>query len=294
VRYGMTALSLLSENGRVAGVLARDPAGREHEIHAGAGVVMATGGYQGSASSRGPARVGLPRDAPFLGVPTCVGDGHRMTEQAGGDLVNMSFVPRIVMLASALAEDVIAVTPAGERFHDETGPSEYRVRAVEEVGAPVHYLFDEAARRRYADLVDQFPDPLVSAEDLPTLAHRIDSDSSAMVSAVAEWNSAVESGASVDRFGRVIFPPTRQGIRQPPFHAARCRIGAAFTVGGARIDAAGRVLDRAARAPIPGLWAVGDCAGSLNAAAGTGGVHITSALAFGQAAAEAAIASTAP
>jgi succinate dehydrogenase/fumarate reductase flavoprotein subunit len=274
-----------SAGGRMRDVVVRRPDGDAEVITAEIGVVLATGGYQADGELRRRARANMPDEAPFLGVPTCRGDGHRLGETAGAAMVNMSFLPRIVMIGSALAEDAIAVGPDGRRFHDETGPSEDRVRAVERRAGEVHYVFDDAARRRYPDLVAQFPDPVISADSVVGLADRIGVNATALAGTVDQWNTTVGTGAFPDEFGRVIAPPAGGGLETAPFHAARCRLGSAFTVGGVRVDRSARVLTPAG-VPIPGLFAVGDCTGVLNAAAGTGGVHITSALALGQASME--------
>jgi hypothetical protein len=145
-------------------------------------------------------------------------------------------------------------------------------------------VFDDAARQRYPRLVAQFPEPVVSADSVAGLARLVGCDVAGLTATVQEWNSTVESGGIPDATGRVILPPSGKGIVTPPFHSTPCRVGSAFTIGGARIDRGARVLDEGG-APIPGLYAAGDCVGSLNAASGTAGVHITSALVFGQAAA---------
>jgi succinate dehydrogenase/fumarate reductase flavoprotein subunit len=162
------------------------------------------------------------------------------------------------------------------------------VRALRRLAEPAHYVFDDVARGRYARLVDQLPSPLITADTLGELAEGIGCDPAALERTVDEWNRRVDHDDLPDEFGRVIGPPGGIGLTKPPFHASQCAIGCAFTVGGARTDAAGRVLSADGTAVI-GLYAVGDCAGMVTAASGTGGVHITSALAFGTAAAEALI-----
>lgn len=249
------------------------------------GVVLATGGYQAPGPLRDRHAAGLPPSAPHLGVPTCSGDGHVIAAERCIELVNMDFVPRIVMMASALAEDVIAVRADGRRFHDETGPSEDRVRAVSAAGDGTFYIFDDAARARYPELVRQLPATLHTAPTLKGLAAHIGCDARGLRATASAWNARVTSGDLPDEFGRVIAPPSGAGIRRPPYHASACTVGCAFTVGGIRVDARGRALTASGMA-APGLYAAGDVCGSLNAAAGTGGVHITSALALGMAVGE--------
>jgi succinate dehydrogenase/fumarate reductase flavoprotein subunit len=284
VRLGSVVTALASEGGRVTTVTVRDTQGAEQVLRSRLGVVMSTGGYQASPAMREQTRPDLA-DAAFLGVPTCVGAGQRMMPGLGAQLVNMGFLPSIVMIGSALAEDTICVAADGRRHYDETGPSEDRNQYVTHADGPLHYVFDDAAYQRYPKLVGQFPDPVVSADSVAGLARQIGCDPEGLTRTVEAWNSTVESGKIPDSVGRVILPPTGKGIVRPPFHATPCRVGSAFTIGGVRIDRGARVLDPRG-VPIPGLYSAGDCVGSLNAASGTAGVHITSALAFGQAAAE--------
>ena len=51
--------------------------------------------------------------AAFPGLDTNRGDGQLMIEKAGGGLVNMDMVPEVVLIASRLVEDCIAVTEDG-------------------------------------------------------------------------------------------------------------------------------------------------------------------------------------
>ncbi|HVW44884.1 MAG TPA: FAD-dependent oxidoreductase [Amycolatopsis sp.] len=288
---GTTATALGTENGRVAKVTVRDAQGGEQTVHASSGVVVTTGGYQANPAMRKESRADLA-DSAHLGVETCVGAGQQMMARLGAPLTNMGFLPSIVMIGSALAEDTICVAADGRRHYDETGPSEDRNQYVGHAEGPLYYVFDHRAYERYPNLVGQFPEPVLAAGSLAELAGLIGCDGAGRARTVDEWNRTVATGSVPDEVGRVILPPSAQGIVTPPFHATRCRIGSAFTIGGVRIDSGGRVLDAGAK-PIPGLYAAGDCVGSLNASSGTAGVHLTSALAFGQAAAETLVAEAA-
>ena len=94
------------------------------------GVVLATGGYQSNPRLRQRYQPEFVARAPYLGVDTCRGDGHLMGQAVGGDLINMTFVPPLVIVSSSVVEDAIAVNAAGERFHDEAGPYEERVERL--------------------------------------------------------------------------------------------------------------------------------------------------------------------
>jgi len=94
------AEQLVLDAGRVSGVVAR-VAGRRDTFHARVGVVLAAGDY-----ANAPDIIARYRGAEFSAIeginPYALGDGHRLAEQAGGELVNMEitygpelrFVPR--------------------------------------------------------------------------------------------------------------------------------------------------------------------------------------------------------
>ena len=123
---------LVTEAGRVTGILAEDAKGIRRHYAARRGVVLTTGGYQAGAKLRRryqPEHLAL---TPYLGVSTCRGDGHLMGQSVGGDLINMTMVQPLVMVASSFVEDAIAVNLSGERFHDEAGPYDDRVHLPKE------------------------------------------------------------------------------------------------------------------------------------------------------------------
>ncbi|MGI9596770.1 MAG: FAD-binding protein, partial [Acidimicrobiales bacterium] len=85
---------------------------------------------------------------------------------------------------------------------------------------------------------------------------------------------------------RVIFPEPRVGIVEPPFHACRMVEGINFPCGGLRVTAKLHVVDVFGQV-IPGLFAVGDCAGGLSATIGLGGMRISGAIVQGRRAGQA-------
>ncbi|HTI52566.1 MAG TPA: TIGR03862 family flavoprotein, partial [Planctomycetaceae bacterium] len=83
---------LLTENGRVVGVVGRNlRADREDTFRAGA-VVLATGGFQGNLDmvrEYWPAEFRFPERILVGSGRHAVGFGHKLAEEAGGELVNM-------------------------------------------------------------------------------------------------------------------------------------------------------------------------------------------------------------
>ena len=288
VRGGVRARRLHTDSGRVAGVLwepsggAGDRAGGDL-LEAERGVILAAGGYQANHSLRARYQPGYLAGTPYLGVDTDRGDGHLMGQAVGGDLINMTMIPPLVMVASALVEDSIAVDPAGRRFHDEAGPYDERVAALEQLpGRRAHYIFDDRVRSLRHDLVEQMPEPAVRAPSLPELAARIGCPPDALATSVAEWNATVSSGVGEDpAFGRVVFGKSRCPISQAPFWASPMVVGVNFPAGGFRVSLNCEVFDVFGDV-IAGLYAVGDCVGGIAPAIGLGGVKISSAVTLGR------------
>jgi succinate dehydrogenase/fumarate reductase flavoprotein subunit len=286
VRYGTRATRLVREGGRVTGVTVAGHG--EGTLRASSAVVLATGGYQANPALRHRYQPGYLASTPYLGLDTCRGDGHVLGQALGGDLINMTMIPALVMVGSALVEDGIAVNLDGTRFHDEAGPYDDRVDAL--LAQPqrlAFYVCDGRAAQRRRMIIEQMPEPPVTAGSLTQLADTIGCDAEALRGTVNRWNAAVEAQVDTE-LGRVILPGPDGGIVEPPFHAMRMVLGVNFPSGGFRVTTSMQVLDVFDR-PIEGLLAVGDCVGGVSPAVGLGGMHISPALALGRVAGRAAV-----
>ena len=289
VRCGVRARRLHTDTGGVTGVSweacaepsAGAPAGGV--VHADRAVILAAGGYQANHALRSRYQPGYLAGTPYLGVDTDRGDGHLMGQAVGGDLINMTMIPALVMVASALVEDSIAVDTSGRRFHDEAGPYDERVAALEEVAERrAFYVFDDRVYRLRRDLVEQMPEPAVCAATVEELAESIGCPPAALAGTVNDWNATVTSETDRDRaFGRVVFGSPRVGITQPPLWASPMVVGINFPAGGFRVSLDCEVFDVFGDV-IPGLFAVGDCVGGIAPAIGLGGVKISSAVTLGR------------
>ncbi len=288
--YGTLADRLITKDGRVTGVKAHRVAdGAEIEVQARRGVILATGGYQSNPELRLRYQPGFVARAPYLGIDTCRGDGHLMGQAVGGDLINMTFVPPLVIVSSSVVEDAIAVNQAGERFHDEAGPYEERVERMRaQPDRRAWYVVDDVVAREKAGLIGQMPEPPVTAGSLGELAAMIGVPAGALERTVAEWNEFLASGADKDPlFGRVVLPPGRRRCESAPFTAVPMVEGINFCCGGFRVTTDMQVVDVFGE-PIGGLFAAGDCVGGLNPVSDLGGIHICGGLTLGRVAGRAA------
>lgn len=252
-------------------------------FEASKGVVLAAGGYQANLSIRKKYQPEDMASTPYLGTPHDIGDGHTMGQEVGGELINMTMIPPLIMVGSALVEDSIAVNTDGVRFHDEAGPYDYRVKELQK--QPEHlafYIYDNETYARKTQLINEMPDSPVSAASLTALAEIIEVDSQGLNESIASWNDILRSSQKKDpNFGRVIFPDGRREIKEPPFFASEMIVGINFPAGGFRVNGDLQVLNVYGE-PIPKLYAVGDCTGGLGPVIGMGGMRITPALTLGR------------
>jgi succinate dehydrogenase/fumarate reductase flavoprotein subunit len=291
--FGTRADRLVTDGGRVCGVQAHRHTDGDGQVLVGArsGVVLATGGYQANPVLRQRFQPGFAAHSPYLGIEACRGDGHVIGAAVGGDLVNMTLLPPMVVVASTVVENAIAVNTAGVRFHDETGPFAERVdRLREQPGRRGWYLLDDRAATTHAGLIEQMPYPPVHADTLAGLATVIGVPADALT--VQQWNDFLASPAGADPdYGRATLPVGRHGLTAGPFTAVAMVEGVNFSCGGFRTTTRMQVID-VFGTPIPGLYAAGDCAAGLNAVAESGGLHISGGLTLGRVAGHAATCDT--
>lgn len=188
----------------------------------------------------------------------------------------------------------ILVNRRGERFVNEALPYIDVVNAIYERNKPeaptipCFLIHDARFRRKYpcGPLLPgaQQPDWILPrrlkrdflrrADTLEGLARRLGIDAQGLVRSVARFNELARSGEDGDfQRGGSIFQryygdrrvepnPCLGPIEKPPFYGVATYPGDLGTKGGLRTDASARVLNRADE-PIPGLYAIGNCAASV-------------------------------
>ena len=277
-----SAQRLIIEDGAVKGVIVKPSnGGASFKVMASKGVVLATGGYGANQPLRHRYQKNSAATAPYIGLDTCRGDGQLLGQSAGGDLINMTNVPRVVLIASAIVDEVIAVNRKGERFHNEPGPYLYRVLELEKQDREeAYYIFDETTRKRMQTYVDMLEEPALQANDLKQLAKKINVPADALQKSVREWNEFLASDEDKDAYDRVTFQSDRRPMDDSPFYAARMVPGIGLTCGGLATTESMQVTNVFGEA-IPGLFAVGDCAGGFTPTESMGGTHLGGALTLG-------------
>ena len=318
---------LIIEDGAVVGVVTEQD-GKTVRIRARKGVLLGAGGYARNKAMRQEHQPHPITDEWSAGNMRNLGDGHRMGTEAGGRLVLMEeswWTPTIRIPKQELAWVVVVeknlphsmmVNDEGQRFTNEAAPYLDVVKGMYAAdSAPAWLIFDATFRRNYpiGPLAPGYavPDKRVSkkfiqgflkkSDTLAGLAAEMEIPAQSLLSSVERFNGFAESGKDPD-FGRGeslsdrYYGDTRATpnpcigrLEKGPYYAVRVYPGDLGTKGGLVIDTHGRVLGEG-DAPIPGLYAAGNCAAPVMGKTypGAGGT-IGPALTVGFLAAEAAI-----
>jgi tricarballylate dehydrogenase len=318
IRYDHRVTSLIFDGIAVRGVEVRTP-GAVEKIHARA-VVLATGGFQGSAEMRTRYLGAGWEMAKVRGTRHNTGAGIRMALDIGamstgqwsgchsvawdnnapptgdleiGDSFNKFSYPYSIMVNSA-----------GRRFVDEG--SDLRIRTYSKMGRAIlsqpdmfaWQIFDAKTIPLLNDTDRITRVSKVRADTLEELAAKLEGvDAAGFLDEVRRFNDAVVDDRPFDRQvldGRhtrgLAVPKSNwaQRIEDGPFEAYQVGCGITFTFGGIAADAPTcQVLDIAQR-PIPGLHAAGELVGGLFYFGYPGGSGLMAGAVFGRLAGAAA------
>jgi tricarballylate dehydrogenase len=311
LEYETRARELVVESGKVSGVVA-ERAGEASTISCDA-VVIASGGFEASASMRAQ-YLGENWDlARVRGTPYNVGDGIGMGLRIGaspaghwsgchavawdyhappfGDLT-----PGVDYQRNSDPWGIM-VNSHGRRFMDEG--ADFRTHTYARTGRVILQQPQQLAWQLFDAKVERFLRPeyrtkrvsVVREQSLESLAARMDNvDADELVREVIEYNKAVNSDvpfAPERKDGRktigLAVPKSNWAntIDQPPFTAYPVTCGITFTYGGLRIDREAKVLGDSS-APIANLYCAGEAAAGLfyfNYPSGSG---LTSGAVFGR------------
>ena len=298
---------VLNESGDVVGVIA-ETQGKTLAIKANRAVVLATGSFDHNKAMvndflRGPLYY-------TSAVEGNCGDGHLMGMAIGAHLRHMNerwswpvyYDADRQMPVPAIAPELgrpgaIVVNQRGQRIMNEAGPYDIVTRAFytfdtgsyEYVNIPSVAIIDSNHRRRYSFASfppeDRLPDWISQADTLADLACQQGIDADRLAQTVASFNRYASTGVDPDfHRGESAFDiqaggdtarpelknPCMAPLTEPPFYATPIWPGSLGTCGGLQINAYAQVLDVWGD-PIPGLYAVGNVAGSPFAGAYPGG-----------------------
>lgn len=289
---------IVDDDNRVLGVLASS-SGHELRIRARRGVVMATGGFSRNremvmAFLRAPIYYPNPPEGD-------TGDGHRMGMEVGADLRNMNeswgwtvfWDPDTETAIPAFSPILgkpgcIVVNRNGERFFDEAGPYARVIRAYQRFepdtldypNVPGFAIIDSVYRMNYPfanyDPKMEFPRWISRADTLEELAEKLGIDAQGLAATVARFNHNAKLGEDPDwHRGASAFDQQTSGdssrglpnsclapLAEPPFYGVAIWPGVLGTKGGLRTNANAQVVNVWGE-PIQGLYAAGNCTGSV-------------------------------
>jgi succinate dehydrogenase/fumarate reductase flavoprotein subunit len=310
---GVRARSLLTtSDGSVVGAVVQESSGNVRNVAARA-VVLATGGFQGSAELRarymGPAADSIV----VRSHDGNVGDGFRMGLRAGaaasqslgtfyGHLMpspmRAAGPEHFIRAAQFFSARCLLLNRRGERFCDETEGDEVNNQEVlRQPDARAVLICDEAVYREYG-CAEPFPNGgrldrlkeaqavggrVAHAATLEKLCAELASwgvDAQVAIETIRSYDSAQRRAAASGEavlLGGVPVSPASHRIGTAPFHAAEVQPSITFTYGGLRGNTDGAVLDDDGRA-IPGAFVAGTDLGGTSNWAYAGGLamaHIT-------------------
>lgn len=277
--------------GRVTGVVVDTPEGTV-EVGARRGVIVAAGGYEGSPERR--AEHGTPGRAAWTMAPrgTNTGDLIEACAKAGAATDYSGegwFCPGLEQPDGSGTFTLgfrsgLMVDQTGRRYGNECLPYDRfgRIMAEAPERIPSWFVFDSREGGRLPAIAMPEGDPAdhlaagtwVTAGTLAELATEIDVDPAVLTTTVERFNGFAASGVDED-FGRgedeydTFFAggsgPNKAltPVDQPPYVAARFVLSDLGTKGGLVTDEAGRVLDAATGAPVPGLYASSNSVASV-------------------------------
>jgi 3-oxo-5alpha-steroid 4-dehydrogenase len=282
--------SLVQESdGRVVGVVA-EVFGEERVLRARRGVVLTTGGFIHNDAML-EAHAPLARACSVrVGADGDDGSGIRLGQAAGADVQHMDAVSISLPATQPWGlKRGILVNAQGQRFINEDS---YYGRLGEWA------LFHHAGRAWLIvddEVFEQpsYPRELVAVGETPAeLESELGLPSGSLESTLELYNRHARRGKDpvFHKLSESVQPLTK-----PPYGAFDCTVQssiyAAFTLGGLRTDADGRVLDPLG-APIPGLFGAGRATSGLSVGSYSSGLSLGDGSFFGRRAGRSAAAAS--
>jgi fumarate reductase flavoprotein subunit len=288
-----TAKKLITEDGRVTGLIAEDRDGNTIRASAKA-VVIADGGFANNKKMLEKYTNAGPELLP-MGNEGKMGEGIQMAWEIGaaseGTDVLQLITPvvrtekGITHLAAAVTQPYLWVNKMGKRFCDEgifQFPFVGNVQANQK-DQIIFHIFDETTKNymkengidfgmgMYVPTTTKLEDidadlkrgandgEVFMADSIEKLAEHIDVNAKVLTATVDEYNKYCDQGHD-DLFAKD--PKYLHPVRTPNFYAVRGFPSFTGTLGGIKINHKTEVLNKNFEI-IPGLYAAGNCAGGM-------------------------------
>lgn len=293
------ATDLIVEDGRVVGFHAESP-DTIYTIKGTKGVIIASGGYGGDVEMAKEylddgvytADI-LPDNLTTTNQPGATGDGIRMAEEIGAQIIDMEHIQLLPMPGdrfgpSINVEDSLFINLEGDRFVREDGSRDEICLAVFDQPEGQYYMIsDDHLINDRKTLSGEDLDTLIAkgivteADTIEELAEAIDIDPEKLQAQVDNFNEMVENEEDPE-FGRQVWGTK---LDQPPYHATLRFPALHHTMGGIKINPQTQVLDENDE-PIPGLFAAGEVTGGIHGGNRLGGNAFADIMVFGRIAGE--------
>jgi tricarballylate dehydrogenase len=315
IRYGVDCRQLVVNDGKITGIEAIAPTGRE-SIACDA-VVLGCGGFEANPDMRARLMGERWRRAKVRGTRHNTGDGLTMALEVGAALVGRSdgchavpmdrHMPDYANLDLPFIERKhyrkicyflgVMLNADGERFVDEG--KNFRNYTYAQFGRAILEQPDSFAWQIFDSKIESLlyheyrfeHASFVEAETLETLVPQLAGvDAGRALQTLTQFNAAVDESVAFDptvldgrRTNGLALEKTNWANRidTPPFRAYPVTCGITFTYAGLKIGDSAAVLDESGTS-IPGLFACGEMVGGIFCDGYPGGTGLTSGAVFGR------------
>jgi fumarate reductase flavoprotein subunit len=293
---------LLLVDGKVKGVVATDAQQRQVIIHAKS-VILASGGF--GANTKMVQKYNtywtkIDDQIATSNSPAITGDGIKLGQSVGADLVGMGFTQMMPVSDPVTGElftglqvppaNYVMVNQQGKRFVDEYESRDVLTQAAIDNGSLFYLIADDQIKATAYNTSQEKIDAQVEAgtlyraDTLADLARQIKVDPAVLEETIKKYNSYAEAGHDPE-FGKEVFDLK---VEQAPFYATPRKPAMHHTMGGLKIDTQTHVLDQKGQV-IANLYAAGEVAGGIHAGNRLGGNSLADIFTFGRIAGKAAV-----
>ena len=274
VLVGNPVTGLLTEQGRVCGVVVEGDRVDRYELRSHA-VILASNGF---AANKDLIQKWIPElsDVEYFGAHGSTGEalewgldlgGYLLNEQAYQGYAAVAYPHGSILSWTTVEKGAVLVDSSGSRLGDESiGYSGFTAEVLR--GKPPVYVIYDTRIKALAEKELEFAELVhmggaVEFQTIEAMADGLGIDAVALAETLTTYAEAAR-GDRLDPFGRSDFA---LAPLEPPYVASRVTPGLFHTQGGLAIDLDGRVLTRSGDA-IPGLFAVGGVAPGVSGRAG--------------------------
>ncbi|MDN6627039.1 MAG: flavocytochrome c, partial [Pisciglobus halotolerans] len=286
---------ILIEEDKVIGVVARGSKNEKITVYADA-VVLTTGGFGANTKmvkQYNTYWTEIDDNIKTSNSPAITGDGIKLGESVGADLVGMGFSqmmpvsdPNTGGLFTGLQvppANFVMVNQEGKRFVNEFESRDKLTQAAIDNGSLFYLIADDEIKKTAYNTNQEKIDKeveagtLYRANTLEELAEQLDMDSEVFVETIEKYNSYVDAGKDTE-FGKNVFDLK---VEVAPFYATPRKPAVHHTMGGLKIDTHTHVLTKDNKV-ITGLYAAGEVAGGIHAGNRLGGNALADIFTFGR------------